>query len=142
MKKLIYIILALIVSGAIYVWFFLYNKPHVDVASKKADVVISANDLIQQFSDNPQEQHQKLLNKIIEISADKIQIIDKDSFQIAQIKVNSYPYVIEAALLHDIPETEISNAKIKGIYVGYLEAEPDFGLDGSIQLKRSVIIQP
>ena len=139
MKKLIFILMVVLLAIFIYIWFFMYNKPHIDVQSKKPDVVISAETLIKDFSENPQKKHQELLNKIIAVEAPLITIINKDSFQIAQVKIENFPYVIEASLFHDMPDDNFRNATVKGIYVGYMEAEEDFGLDGSIQLKRSVI---
>jgi hypothetical protein len=66
LKKIIITILVLGTIIAVLA-YKMYNKPHLDVASAKADVTISANDLINAFSTNESDANAKYLEKIIEV---------------------------------------------------------------------------
>lgn len=75
-KKIIISILILACIGA-FIGYKVYNKPHIDVAETSADINITANTILEEFSNNETLANSKYLDKIIavngEIAAVKIE---------------------------------------------------------------------
>ena len=84
-KKIIKITAILILVGALIgggIVYYLFNMPHRNIAASKTDVVISANEVVKEFLDNPASANDKYLDeegesKILEISG-IISAINKD----------------------------------------------------------------
>lgn len=66
LKKIIIGILVLGIIGA-FVGYKMYNKPHVDVSEASADITISANKILEEFSSDETTANSKYLEKIIEV---------------------------------------------------------------------------
>lgn len=67
MSRIILIGLALIaIGGAIGV--FMYNKPHAELASQKADFTMTASELFAAFEANESEANATYLDKLVEVS--------------------------------------------------------------------------
>lgn len=56
-----------ILVGAL-VGYFMYNKPHRNIATEKTDFTVSANELFDAFDENEKEANAKYLDKVIEVS--------------------------------------------------------------------------
>lgn len=67
MKKYIIYLVLFGVAGTGF-GFYMYNKPHQNMASAKADLQISANDLFTDFEADEAVANSKFLDKIIDIS--------------------------------------------------------------------------
>lgn len=67
MKKLLYFVIAAAVIGGA-VGYFMWNKPHENIAASKADVQISAADLFGQFSSDEATANAQYLDKTVEVS--------------------------------------------------------------------------
>lgn len=81
MNKWIKIIVGLAVIGiiaAVYVWFFVYNKPHRDYAKAKPDHVMSAEELFTSFRDNKVMSDSLYTGMVVQIngSLDKVETVD------------------------------------------------------------------
>ncbi len=128
-----------------YVWFFQYNKPHLDVSGKKADFKVSAAQLIDEFEKNPTEADKKYQGKILEIQADNIEITEikekGETGYIANVSLPEKSYTLSIRLAKKNEVSPTKNVILKGIYSGYIEAELDMEIPGSIQLMRGIILK-
>ena len=66
MKRLLLYIIPLIVIG-VGVAYFVYNKPHKDIAGSKADLTISATELYNAFESDEQAANAKYLDKVVAV---------------------------------------------------------------------------
>lgn len=69
MKKLLIAALLLAVVGG-GVGYYMWNKPHQDIASATSDVTISANELLTAFQTGEEAANAKYLDKIVEVSGE------------------------------------------------------------------------
>jgi len=67
MKKILIILLGLAVLGGIG-GYFLWNKPHQNIAASQADVVFTANQLLQAFETDEASANTKYLDEIIKVN--------------------------------------------------------------------------
>lgn len=86
MNKTVKIILILAVVGllaAAYVWFFVYNKPHKDIAHAKADFTLAAEQLYTEFTQTKDQTGAKYNGKVLEINGSLTKIEEADSVHTA-----------------------------------------------------------
>ena len=86
MSKIIKILIGLAIVGiltAVYVWFFVYNKPHMDVAHAKADFSQPAGQLYSEFKQNKEATSAKYNGKVLEISGQLSKIEEADTLMTA-----------------------------------------------------------
>jgi len=87
MKKLVKIIVILAilgVIGAVYGWFFVYNKPHRNFEKAKPDMVLTAEDCYQAFAD----EDSSYLGKVLQLSGIPASIEKQDSLVIVVFVFN------------------------------------------------------
>jgi DNA/RNA endonuclease YhcR with UshA esterase domain len=65
-EKIIIVILIFGILGA-FVGYKIYNKPHIDVAEKLADISISANEILSEFAADETTANTKFLDKIVAV---------------------------------------------------------------------------
>tara|TARA_B100000795_G_scaffold264792_1_gene245724 strand:+ start:2993 stop:3412 length:420 start_codon:yes stop_codon:yes gene_type:complete len=65
-KKIIIGILVFAIIGA-FVAYKMYNKPHVNVAAASADISLTADEILNDFSSDENSANSKYLEKIIEV---------------------------------------------------------------------------
>lgn len=86
MNKTIKIILALAVVGLLatmYIWFFVYNKPHLDVAHAKADFTLSAEQLYTEFKQDKDKTGTQYNGKVLLINGSLTKVEEADSVHTA-----------------------------------------------------------
>lgn len=66
--KLSIIIISIIIVIGIIIGIYLYFKPQADISKKRADVVLKASELYNEYSSNENQANTKYLNKIVEVS--------------------------------------------------------------------------
>lgn len=81
MKKWIKIFGGLAVIGilaALYVWFFVYNKPHKDYENAKPDHIVSAEELFSKFRGNKELSDSLYTGMVLQINGnlDKVETVD------------------------------------------------------------------
>lgn len=123
-KKIIIIILILGIVGA-FVAYKMYNKPHVDVADSKSDIVLTADAIMTDFSSNENEANTKYLEKIIEVSGVISNLKTEKGQGIIALKTNDdfgsvlcHLSVASTTKMNTLKEGQTIN--IKGICTGYL----------------------
>ena len=76
MKKLLIIGAILAVAG-LAAGYYMYNKPHEDIRSAKADYTMTAQELFAAYEANETEANQKYLGKMIQVTG-TVQAAKKD----------------------------------------------------------------
>jgi len=147
-KKKILIAVAILAGlGCIglIVGYFIWNTPHRDITSEKADFKMEASALATEFGAGAAAAEKKYSEKVIEITGEVQKITPGDSLTSVIIKGNdSYEVMCEM-----LPEQKDLKGKaevgkpvhIKAFYKGYMEGEVDFGMPGDILFKKGVIAE-
>jgi len=86
-KKIIIFILVLAIVGA-FIGYKIYNKPHVDVAETSADIKITANKILEEFSEDETLANSKYLEKIIAVNGEIADIKIEKEKGIITLKTN------------------------------------------------------
>ena len=123
-KKISIAILVLGILGAL-VAYKMYNKPHVNVADETADITLTANTILNDFSSDESIANTKYLEKIIEVKGVISDIKIEKEKGIITLKTNDD---FGSVLCHLSKEStqKISSLKegqlirIKGICTGFL----------------------
>lgn len=137
LKKIIIAILVFVVVG-VFVGYKMYNKPHINVADEQADVMLTANKIIADFSSDETTANKNYLEKIIAVTGTVSNIKVEKSKGIITLKTNDDFGSIICHLTAD--ETKKINTikagqkiTIKGICTGFLM---------DVILIKSVITKP
>jgi hypothetical protein len=67
MKKYIKYIAAIVIAAGVFTYYYI-NKPKTSLENKEADVIISPQKLLEDFTKDEQQANAKYLDKIIEVS--------------------------------------------------------------------------
>lgn len=129
MKKILKIGAGLAVVGilaALYVWFFVYNKPHRDYEKADADFVISAEACYNHYASNTKDS-QQYLDKVLQVHGIPSVIESTDSTVIVVFAFNSGMFGDEGIRCTMLPNqfdqtrnlTLAENISIKGYCTGY-----------------------
>ena len=116
MKKNIIITVIGFVILWIFIGFYMYNKPHRNIAKAKADYVLTANKLFDDFDTNEKESNKKYLDKVIQVSG---KIIDIDKDQNGQ----------------EVLTLEAENAMIGGVSCTIKDKNAEFTKGDNVELK-------
>lgn len=123
-KKILVSILLLAIIGT-FIAYKVYNKPHVNVAKSSADITITANKILNEFSSDETSANTKYLEKIIEVSGTVSDVKIEKEKGIITLKTNDD---FGSVLCHLSEEsTKLmstikvgQNIKLKGICTGFL----------------------
>ena len=126
MKKLLKIggVLAVIgILAGVYIWFFVYNKPHRDYEKATADVVISAQDCYQSIASGDASYS----NKVLQLNGVPTSIEDLDSMVVVVFAFNEGMFGEEGIRCTMLPNYNsealaLGNSlkvEIKGKFQGY-----------------------
>lgn len=123
-KKIIIGILLLGVIGA-FVGYKIYNKPHIDVSEVVADITISSNKILEEFTADEAKANSKYLEKIVAVSGEIAEIKIEKEKGIITLKTNDD---FSSILCHlSIDATKKMNSlkvgqtiTLKGICTGFL----------------------
>ncbi|REE83122.1 putative nucleic acid binding protein [Lutibacter oceani] len=116
--------LTLIIIGLFFV-INLYNKPFKDVKNSKAEFVISAQELINDFQVDENLANKKYVDKLIQVKGEIVDIsITKGNSSITLKDINGFSSII----CHMLPEDNLNSLKlkkgdfvhVKGMCTGYL----------------------
>ena len=77
MKKILIALIVLALIGAAF-GYYLYNKPVESLEHKKADVAISADQLLKEYESDEKAANDKYLGKIVEVSGKVIDITNEE----------------------------------------------------------------
>lgn len=108
-KVLLFLLLALVVAGSVAVYMF--NKPHRDPSTEKADVALSSVEIQAAFAENAEAANSLYIDNVVEISGIVTEVED------------TY-LILDNLVLANLSEGESSpemaaEVTIKGRVVGY-----------------------
>jgi hypothetical protein len=126
MQKLIRLLAAVVGLGLIvslYIWFFVYNKPHRNFEKEKAEVVLQARQCFNDFSSGKND----LGGKVIEIYGVPSGVEDNDSVVLVVFSFNQGMFGDEGIRCGMLPKFQSDARKlnlndtvfIKGFCTGY-----------------------
>lgn len=124
LKKIIISALILAFIGA-FIGYKMYNKPHVNVATEKADIVLSADQILADFTTDEAVANAKYLEKIIQVKGIVLETKIENNTGIIILQTNDDFATI---LCHLTPQETKNISKIKkgqqitlkGICTGFL----------------------
>ncbi|MEE9407954.1 MAG: hypothetical protein V3V28_07760 [Polaribacter sp.] len=123
-KKIIISIFILGFIGA-FVAYKMYNKPHVNVANEKADITLTANKILADFSTDETTANTKYLEKIVQVKGVVSKVEVENEIGIITLETNDE---FGSVICHLTPLASKNITKIKerqelvlkGICTGYL----------------------
>lgn len=126
-RRLIRVFIALVLLGfigAIATWLYVFKESDSNVASRKADVEISARDLVARFEENESLANSNFLDKVILVKGN-IESVNEDSLGISVYLKNSDDIagVICSFSKGDVDLKRIipgHTINVKGLCTGYL----------------------
>jgi hypothetical protein len=124
LKKIIIGILILGIVG-VFIAYKMYNKPHVMVAETTADIFVSANKIVSDFSADETTANSKYLEKIIEVKGVISEMKIEKEKGIITLKTNddfsSVLCHLSAAATEEMSALKVGQVTaVKGICTGYL----------------------
>jgi len=111
-KKIILILLAVILLGGAYAWFFVYNKPHTDFQAEDAAFIGLADELHAKALENENLFNEAFLNEAVEVEG-VITEAGTNSFTLS----NGIVCTLDPNIEQNIPEFG-QDVKVKGRVVG------------------------
>lgn len=66
MKKILWIVVILLLIG-VAGYFYVFHKPHRDIAGEKAELHLASSSLVQEYSSDEQSANAKYLDKVVEV---------------------------------------------------------------------------
>ena len=123
-KKIILSILVLAIVGS-FIAYKMYNKPHVNVAESKSDIVLTADKILSDFSTDENAANTKYLEKIIEVKGTVSDIKTENEKGIITLKTNDdfgsvLCHLSESSTKKINSIKEGQEIKVKGICTGFL----------------------
>jgi uncharacterized protein YxeA len=70
MKKVLLFILAIVILGGAYVWFFVYNKSHRDITQEQVSHVVQGEDFYSEFYENQEAATTKYTNQVVVVTGE------------------------------------------------------------------------
>ena len=122
-RKIIISLLILAVVGA-FIGYRMYNKPHVNVASESADITITANKILANFSSDETTANTKYLDKIVQVKGVVAKVEKENGKGIVTLETNdNFGSVIchlTSEASKDLTIKTGQELTLKGICTGFL----------------------
>ena len=124
-NKYISIVLIALIAIGFYFTFKMYNKPHVNLKTANADVIVTAQGLLEIYQNDETLSNTNYANKVVEVTGEIHEIRAENGNSIIALKDANG---IASILCHMAPEENLKVLKlkkegtitIKGICTGYL----------------------
>ena len=101
--------------------YFVYNKPHRDILSEKAQFSLSLVEMNEEFLADEDSAYKKYFNQVVEISGIAVAINEKANKRY-DVVLKSQGIIANGELIHANvqPKTLIDqNVALKGLFIGY-----------------------
>lgn len=136
---------ALLLVVGLVVGYFIWNTPHRDINSEKADYVTTVAETAAEFEKGAAEAEKKYTEKVVEFSGEVSKVVPGDSITSLLFTGNeAYGILCEMLPGENEKAAKVNKGdkiKVKAFYKGYMEGEPDFGMAGDILFKKGVIVE-
>lgn len=130
----------LFVCVLIFLWFFVYNKPHRNIEKAKPDFVMEAEQVIGLFEENDSSAQIKFSDKVVQFTGN---VSSKESADTTVTLLFDFggAYVITAQMLpkykSDAEKLSVgTRVQLKGLYNGIIPGDSDFGLPAAIVFNK------
>jgi hypothetical protein len=141
MKRIVVVLLVIIVLAAAFYGYKLYTGKVPSLTEVKADVSISATDLIGAFEKDSASANKQYLGKILEVSGN-VKSVEKESATVSlglSEGNSSVRCSVDSAFVKDIESLNPGSAiTIKGNCTGFMPDETGLGLGSDVVLNRCV----
>ena len=125
-KTIIVFILALLaIASSLYIWFYVYNKPHPDYADANADYSITPDELFESFKLDSQKASTQYNGKMLEINGvpDTFEAVDSLPIAVFQMDEGMFgPVGVRCTFLTSLPDDSKQPGKsitLKGLCTCY-----------------------
>ena len=112
MRKVIFIILTIVILGAIGGYFYLYQD-HRNIEKEEASASITSKDLVSEFSNAQDSANLKYLNKVVEIQG-KVTEVSDSTLVLDSLVFCSFDQKIDSGIIG-------KNISVKGRCIGFDE---------------------
>ncbi len=122
MKKILIslVVLALIGGG---IGYYMYNKPVESLEHKKADVMVSADQLLKEYESDEKTANEKYLGKVVEVSGKVADITNEEGKKKVNLETSNPISSIICEMEEKMSTGDLKagdNVKMKGMCSGYL----------------------
>lgn len=140
-KKMGWILFVLVLTGAAVV-YFVWNKPHQDVASASS-IQVTAAALYQAFIKDSAAANLQYIDKVVEVSGTvKAISVNQQQQKVVSLQTGTGDAAINCTMEQkDAVIKEGAAIKIKGICSGLGEGDADLGIMGDVYLIRCYIAE-
>lgn len=134
MNKKVFIVLAILALGALFVVYRIYNKPHKDIAAADVDFELQLSVLIDEFESDSEAAQLKYTDKVIMIEGI---FQDFQDGEFAHLFLSDGELgIANCELLKGQNVNENSdNIRVKGLFVGYEDL-----IEPTIQIKKCTVL--
>jgi hypothetical protein len=129
-KKILVVLIALGITGAVLGYKFIYNKPHRNYEKASADYSLIGSELFSQFKTSTQQASERYTGKVLEISGRLSNVETPDSLTIAVFTLAEGMFGdegIRCAMLpnhaQNISQYIGTDVRLKGYCTGYNETD-------------------
>ena len=112
---------AVLLAVAIYVWFFVWNKPALNIEKAKA-ITIEASALFDEYSANEKAANAKYIDKVLEVSGEVTNVSkNAEGLTVIMLKTNDLMFGVNCTMEEKEVECKAGDTlTLKGICTGYL----------------------
>ena len=112
---------AVLLALAIYVWFFVWNKPALNIEKAKA-ITIEASALFDEYSANEKAANAKYIDKVLEVSGEVTNVSkNAEGLTVIMLKTNDLMFGVNCTMEEKEVECKAGDKlTLKGICTGYL----------------------
>lgn len=140
--------LILFFAGALYIWFFVYNKPHKDFSSAEADFELTPQEIYDAYLTDYEKAINTYNGKMIALKGSPDAVEDVNGLVIAVFLLGEGdfgPQGVRCTFLEDIPYHLLKTGEpitIKGFCSGFT-GDPSTGFsDGDVILEKCSVVKP
>jgi tRNA_anti-like len=138
-------LLALVIIGAgagFYIWKYVYNKPHQNVAEAKA-IKVAATELYTAFVKDSASANKTYTGKVLEISGEVVKSeLDQQQNVFVHLKAGEDGSIINCSMEEKVaPFKAGDKISLKGVCDGYNPGDTDMGLPGDVVVNRGYTIK-
>jgi hypothetical protein len=145
LKKVLIAGVLLLLAASAYVWFFVYNKPHEDIDSAKADFKVSVVDFVKEFETNHDAAWEKYHDKVIELDGEVASVLPNDSISSVIFKAgNNYEVFCEVYPQHNAEAKLLApqqKTSVKGLFVNAEKPDEMLEITGILRLKKTSLVK-
>ena len=133
-KKTILSILVVGILAAIGVWYYVYKVDHGINVAKTTGIVITADQLVQEFNANEDSANKKYLNKVLQVTGEVSEVKQDSTLTNVTLKTADMLSNVYLTLVANEPKPDSGKiVTVKGICTGKLS---DVVLNEAIIIKK------